>query len=129
MSRGFSHLWQDFKFAWEDCYMLELFSFLIPQLFTICHELIKQVVNNVCLEYLHTQRICQVLCIPLNLHIKCQNCSIPANKNNNYLSSCSYNNVLLALMRRLKANSTPYQKMLLIMLLILTKSAKGILQV
>ena len=54
----FPYLWQYFKFAREDCYMLELLSFPLPQFFTICHELIKQVVNNICLEYLHTQRIC-----------------------------------------------------------------------
>ena len=66
-------LWQDSQLAGEDGYMLELFLLLLLILFPVCHELIKEVVDNLGSKDAYTLPIGQLLRIPLHLHIEGKN--------------------------------------------------------
>lgn len=61
------------QFAREYGHVLELLALLAFQLVAECGELVEQMVDDVGLENLHAQRVGQILCVTLDLHIERQN--------------------------------------------------------
>lgn len=47
--------------------MLELFSLLLLEFLSVGSEFVEQVVDDVCREYLHTELVCQLLGVALDL--------------------------------------------------------------
>lgn len=60
--------------------MLVLVPFALLKFLSVGGEFVEQVVNNVRLKDLDTQRVGQFLRVPLDLHIKCENRSVSTNE-------------------------------------------------
>lgn len=73
----FRYLWKNAQLAGENGYIFKLFSFLCLQLVAVLHKTVKQVIDDICLENFHTDRIRHFLSIAFNFDIKGQNHGIP----------------------------------------------------
>ena len=59
--------------------MLVLVPFTLLQLFSVRGEFVKEVVDNVCLEDFHPQRVGQFLSVSLDLHVERKDRGVPTN--------------------------------------------------
>ena len=57
-------IWENLELAREHGYVLELFPFLETKLLPMCHEAVKQVVDDVCLEDLDAFTVRHLLGFP-----------------------------------------------------------------
>lgn len=64
------YLWQYTKFTREHRDMLVLVPLVLPQLFPVRGELVEQMVNDVRLEDLHSERVGQLLSISFNFYVE-----------------------------------------------------------
>lgn len=63
-------LWKNFQFAGEDGDMLKFFTFTLFQLFSVRHEFVEQMIDDVSLEDSHAEWISQFLSISLDFYVK-----------------------------------------------------------
>lgn len=70
------YLRQDFQLAREHGNVLVLVPLALLQLFPISGELVKEMIDYVCLEDLYTHRVGQLLCVFFNFHVESQNCCV-----------------------------------------------------
>lgn len=85
-----NYLRKDAQLARKNGNILKFFSLLCLQLVTIFHKTVKQMIDDISLENLHSQRIGHFLSVTFNFHIKGQDNSIPTFffYNNKYIRSC-----------------------------------------
>lgn len=79
-ARARTHLRQDFQLAREHRDVLVLVPLALLQFVPVGDEFVEQVVNNVRLEDLDSQRVRQFLRVPLDFHVERENRGVSTNR-------------------------------------------------